>query len=283
MTKRLFLSFSLIILAATNVIGSADTNIFGQSYYISGCKTSHFYRYTNLTSPFVGKSCQVMIIGEIKAGNNKAQKDLYIAEFASGEEVYVDKKLFDQLINNASASPVGIRESLTEIKSGQFGSSAEDKFAEERSKILKELKAKGIAVGKTVWLKIDYEDLAALSMLKIKSIKLIDRYGDEGKSVEFSFDNDGFDKPIIFTGANGKEIAANFHTKDVTKTWSKKFLKMIDEGKVAIGMTKDQVLASWGKPNDINRTVGKWGVNEQWVYSNAYLYFENGVLRALQD
>ena len=45
-----------------------------------------------------------------------------------------------------------------------------------------------------------------------------------------------------------------------------------------IGMTKEQVLASsWGRPTKINRT----GAREQWVYGGAYLYFDKGVLTAV--
>jgi len=39
-----------------------------------------------------------------------------------------------------------------------------------------------------------------------------------------------------------------------------------------IGMTDDMAKTSIGSPNDINRTVGEWGVHEQWVYDNRDLY-----------
>jgi len=55
---------------------------------------------------------------------------------------------------------------------------------------------------------------------------------------------------------------------------------------VALGMTTEQVLLSWGNPNDVNRSVGSWGVHEQWVYgysSRTYLYFENGILTSWSD
>ena len=59
---------------------------------------------------------------------------------------------------------------------------------------------------------------------------------------------------------------------------------------IRMGMTKEQVLLSWGKPCQygkcINKTVGFWGVHEQWVYNGyrgPYLYFENGVLTSWQD
>ena len=68
---------------------------------------------------------------------------------------------------------------------------------------------------------------------------------------------------------------------------------LISNKKIRIGMTTEQVLLSWGKPcpsredgDCINRTVGAWGVHEQWIYNypnGPYLYFENGVLASWQD
>lgn len=55
---------------------------------------------------------------------------------------------------------------------------------------------------------------------------------------------------------------------------------------VALGMSKEQVLASsWGKPMYVNRTTTAAGVHEQWVYQglHSYLYFENGILTAVQN
>ena len=59
-------------------------------------------------------------------------------------------------------------------------------------------------------------------------------------------------------------------------------------GKICVGMTKEQVLVSWGRrPSDINKTVGSWGVNEQWVYGGIhfghYLYFDDGILTSWQE
>lgn len=55
-------------------------------------------------------------------------------------------------------------------------------------------------------------------------------------------------------------------------------------GKVAVGMTKAQVLASWGAPKRRNSTGGRYGNREQWVYSlGSYLYFDDsGRLAAWQ-
>lgn len=53
---------------------------------------------------------------------------------------------------------------------------------------------------------------------------------------------------------------------------------------IALGMTAADVRASsWGAPRDINRTINKWGVSEQWVYDGGYVYFENGVVTSIQN
>lgn len=53
---------------------------------------------------------------------------------------------------------------------------------------------------------------------------------------------------------------------------------------ITLGMTASEVRASsWGAPRDINRTINKWGVSEQWVYDGSYVYFENGVVTAIQN
>ncbi|MEN8424045.1 hypothetical protein ABFO63_10370 [Acinetobacter junii] len=56
-----------------------------------------------------------------------------------------------------------------------------------------------------------------------------------------------------------------------------------------IGMTTNQARDSkWGDPDKINKTTTAKGMNEQWVYRRShqgskYLYFENGILTAIQD
>lgn len=59
-------------------------------------------------------------------------------------------------------------------------------------------------------------------------------------------------------------------------------------GKIRIGMTPEQVTTAWGKPDDINRTVSKYGNREQWVYRRAnhgaqYVYFEDGVVTSISS
>lgn len=61
---------------------------------------------------------------------------------------------------------------------------------------------------------------------------------------------------------------------------------LITHRQLQLGMTKEQVLLSMGRPTDVNRTVSASGTDEQWVYgtyNGTYLYFEHGQLTAIQD
>lgn len=66
-------------------------------------------------------------------------------------------------------------------------------------------------------------------------------------------------------------------------SWSQEIKNKILDGKISIGMTKEQAIVSWGNPKDINRTVVGSGVHEQWVYGSQFLYFDNGILTSFQD
>jgi hypothetical protein len=76
-----------------------------------------------------------------------------------------------------------------------------------------------------------------------------------------------------------------------SKNWSQEVKKAIINSHIIIGMTEEQVRYSWGSPDDMNRSVGSWGVHEQWVFENqvynylrtTYVYFENGMLTSYQE
>jgi hypothetical protein len=52
----------------------------------------------------------------------------------------------------------------------------------------------------------------------------------------------------------------------------------ISKGEVWLGMNVNMALDSWGIPFRVKRSLSNWSEREQWIYSNAYLYFENGSL-----
>ncbi|HJT22043.1 MAG TPA: hypothetical protein VJ746_16320 [Nitrospira sp.] len=66
------------------------------------------------------------------------------------------------------------------------------------------------------------------------------------------------------------------------------YQRHIAEHRVIVGMSKEQVLQSWGGPQTINTTFTKDGVRqEEWVFEDwesaavvkhRYLYFEEGIL-----
>jgi hypothetical protein len=65
--------------------------------------------------------------------------------------------------------------------------------------------------------------------------------------------------------------------------WNENECQKIAEQKIWIGMSKDQLLLSWGVPKDTNNTVGSWGVHSQWVYGDLgpYVYLEGDNKRML--
>ena len=70
---------------------------------------------------------------------------------------------------------------------------------------------------------------------------------------------------------------------ELTKKFGASNANLILEGIVQIGMTKAMCEESWGTPDDINKSIGSWGIHEQWVYGNSYLYFEDNKLTSIQN
>jgi hypothetical protein len=68
----------------------------------------------------------------------------------------------------------------------------------------------------------------------------------------------------------------------MAKPWPEPIKRAVLERTVAIGMTTEQVEASWGPPNRVNETVTATTRHEQWVYGGTYLYFQNGRMTSYQ-
>lgn len=69
--------------------------------------------------------------------------------------------------------------------------------------------------------------------------------------------------------------------------WSDPIIAQVVCGRVSVGMTKEQALAGWGRPRDVNTTTDAYGSNEQWVYGEygggGYLYFDGELLTSIQN
>lgn len=65
--------------------------------------------------------------------------------------------------------------------------------------------------------------------------------------------------------------------------WDIEDCQTMDKKQVSIGMTSEQAILSWGKPDRINSTVLAGGRRDQWVYGeNSYLYVDNAVVKSIQ-
>jgi hypothetical protein len=64
----------------------------------------------------------------------------------------------------------------------------------------------------------------------------------------------------------------------------------IIKGEIFKGMTTEQALFSWGRPDQIDQKEGSWGTTEKWLYgidsqgySYKYLLFKNGRLNDWEE
>ena len=74
----------------------------------------------------------------------------------------------------------------------------------------------------------------------------------------------------------------------ITQLLDPDFQQHIEQHRIMVGMTKEQVLESWGGPQTINTSFTKDGIRqEEWIFEDwedtatvrhRYLYFEEGVL-----
>lgn len=114
---------------------------------------------------------------------------------------------------------------------------------------------------------------------------------DHVKIVYETTDKKQFEVNTTLSGTNTSTIFERFQDIFSLENPKNKYPKInaeiwsiIQKGKVRSGMTKQECRLSWGQPESINKTSGKWGVHEQWVYStSSYLYFENGRLTSIQN
>lgn len=51
---------------------------------------------------------------------------------------------------------------------------------------------------------------------------------------------------------------------------------LMSQKKISMGMSEHGLVCSWGHPDRINESVGRWGVHKQYVYGRQYVYVENG-------
>ena len=137
--------------------------------------------------------------------------------------------------------------------------------------------------------KFTYQQVPNLTKCRLAYYKLRKYFVDNIYEVEIWFQKD--DESLLkfdcryFVKDNLLEFFDDYF---ILGDYKKKYPKvrrweMIRQGKVCIGMTKDECKLSIGIPQDINTTTLSTGKKEQWVYPYSYVYFRNGVVTAIQD
>lgn len=96
-------------------------------------------------------------------------------------------------------------------------------------------------------------------------------YGDHLRQ-----ENEKYDHEAKVVSAYNKELKRRKLTLNNT---------LINKQSIKLGVSECQLYASWGFPNDQNKSVGSWGVHIQHVYkrSETYVYTENGKVTSWQD
>jgi len=80
-----------------------------------------------------------------------------------------------------------------------------------------------------------------------------------------------------------EQQAEKQHEQRLIQKFGVQTYKRLKEGNYWLGMTEEMAVVSLGYPDKKNRSVGSWGVHEQWIFNGLYLYFENGKLNSYQE
>lgn len=87
--------------------------------------------------------------------------------------------------------------------------------------------------------------------------------------------------PVHSTPYKLNEIQQEIQSRDFFTTEE---LDLINTKKIKIGVREEVLHCSWGKPKDVNKTVGTWGIRKQYVYGGGqYVYTRDGVIESWQD
>lgn len=141
--------------------------------------------------------------------------------------------------------------------------------------------------GKYYWADKNYlpssNPLLNIEKVYFKSVKmkgktlLVEAKRSSGAAVTFK---------LPFYDDPGIVIRNGFYTvnpKSIYPKWSDATWNRIVQQKIAIGMNQDQVLLSWGRPNDTSSYSSNTLTMDQWIYGDTYLHFYNGILESWSD
>lgn len=245
--KSIILAVVLLVVPA--FVFSADgDNLLGKKFWIKDVAPLTFYADCGYKELVVRKR-QAFTIDSLGEPYSSGRRDAYVT------------------MDNGAKACIDARK-LSKKSYYLYTDDPNNLFKDKLNEFLK----LGIKRGDSVWLKYPQHGLAALTKLTVKDIEP----NETNFRVIFDKIEETFHDHTAFTDI--------LYLKNPEKSFTKKALKAIKEGKIFLGMNGRDVLASWGLPQNVNRTVGKWGTHEQWVYpENIYVYIKNGKVTSWQD
>lgn len=150
------------------------------------------------------------------------------------------------------------------------------------------------------FLQLDDTDKLSESDREELNSSLQDTFGSDVEEMNISYNYSGKDEyefqfpklldqtSVCTLSWNTDTMLAYMNTKPKAEESATEKPQIVKKDNPTIGMTPDEVKNStWGEPSDINKTTTKYGISEQWVYrssvKNKYIYFENGLVTAIQE
>lgn len=139
--------------------------------------------------------------------------------------------------------------------------------------VLKEVGVKG---------KQEKELFCPINHFKRIDIELDSVYRERIRQIELERQREREEKRLKLQQEEEKEQLQYYQM--LAKKYGKANAKLIVEGEVRIGFTKEMCIEAWGEPEYINTTTTANGKIEQWVYGwFSYLYFKGNKLVTIQD
>lgn len=109
-----------------------------------------------------------------------------------------------------------------------------------------------------------------LTLKQVERNEFCDLYGKHVRKSDLDLDNNPRVIRALVNELNRRKIKLN--------------IELIKKESIKIGISTCQLYASWGMPDQENRSVGGWGVHIQHVYgSKYYVYTKNNVVTSWQD
>jgi hypothetical protein len=119
----------------------------------------------------------------------------------------------------------------------------------------------------------EYENHAVTWLYATKDMQLVFEWGPRFEGCQRTT------KSVDALSVKGIKIKAK-HLKAQHPKWSSVICMAVAKEQIQVGMTREQVIASWGDPEHKSKTVSQYGVLEIWHYGNSTLLFDQDKLKS---